>query len=159
MCFYWNKHFKIHVSCSDEDGNCIQGDETICKLMKLHACSWNCMQAQGSSCKPWILSFWSLLEVFLKSSWILPEFFLNSSWSPPEVFLKSSRSLPEVFQKSSWSLPWNCMHSGTVQNVLQGVPQKIIHCLEGGNTPKFWARNKSWGCFGILRFSALKCIE
>ena len=28
--------------------------------------------------------------------------------------------------------------------------------LEGCSTPQFWARNKSWGCFGILRFSAFQ---
>ena len=36
---YYNKHCEILVSCSDKDGNCIQGHETACKLMKLHACS------------------------------------------------------------------------------------------------------------------------
>ena len=44
------------------------------------------------------------------------------------------------------------------KNVLQigymyRVSQKKLHIvLEGRSTPKFWARNKSWGCFGILRF-------
>ena len=36
--------------------------------------------------------------------------------------------------------------------------KKLYLVLEGCSTTKFWARNKSWGCFGILRFSALKCI-
>jgi len=37
------------------------------------------------------------------------------------------------------------------------VSQKKLHLfLEGCSTPKFWARNKSQGCFGILRFSAFQ---
>ena len=37
------------------------------------------------------------------------------------------------------------------------VSQKKLHLfLEGCSTPKFWARNKSRGCFGILRFSAFQ---
>ena len=43
--------------------------------------------------------------------------------------------------------------------IIYRVSQKKLHLfLEGRSTPKFWARNKSRGCFGILRFSALKCI-
>ena len=43
--------------------------------------------------------------------------------------------------------------------VLQGVPQKMLPCLEGPSTPKFWARNKSRGCFGILRFSTFQNLN
>ena len=41
---------------------------------------------------------------------------------------------------------------------IQGVPKKLYIVLEGRSSLKFWARNKSQGCFGILRFSALNCI-
>ena len=34
--------------------------------------------------------------------------------------------------------------------------KKLYLVLEGCSTPKFWARNKSRGCFGILRFSAFQ---
>ena len=84
------RNCEIFVRCSDEDGNCIQGHETACKLMKLHACSWNWMQAQGSSCKPWNLFFGRLPKGLLKSSWSIREVFLESSmklhvfWNSPE---------------------------------------------------------------------------
>ena len=64
LVFFWsnnglvflNKHFKILVRCSEKEGNCIQGHETSCKLMKLPARSWNFMQAYGTSCKSCRLS-------------------------------------------------------------------------------------------------------
>ena len=34
--------------------------------------------------------------------------------------------------------------------------KKLYLVLEGCSTPKFWARNKSQWCFGILRFSAFQ---
>ena len=37
-----------------------------------------------------------------------------------------------------------------MSHYIQGVPKKLHLVLEGCSTPKFWARNKSRGCFGIL---------
>ena len=49
-------------------------------------------------------------------------------------------------------------YSRGLVNMYRVSHKKCYLVLEGRSTPKFWARNKSRGCFGILRFSALKCI-
>ena len=50
---------------------------------------------------------------------------------------------------------WRCFIFCIYYRVSQ---KKFCFVLEGRSTHKFWARTKSRGCFGILRFSALKCI-
>ena len=61
-----NKHSEVLVSCSDREiwnfmelhamqayVKCMQAQshETVCKLIGLHATSWNCMQDNGTACK------------------------------------------------------------------------------------------------------------
>ena len=49
--FQLNKHCEILVSCSDKERNCIQAQETVCKLMELHVSSLNFLKVQGSASK------------------------------------------------------------------------------------------------------------
>ena len=46
-----NKYCEILVSCSDEERNCIQAHENVCKLMELHVSSLNFMKAHETACK------------------------------------------------------------------------------------------------------------
>ena len=52
----------------------------------------------------------------------------------------------------------NLLYRLDIQSLfLYRVSHKKLHLvLEGCSTPKFWARNKSQVCFGILRFSAFQ---
>ena len=48
-----NKHCEILVSCSDKGRNYMQAELNVteCKVIELHASSWNCMQAHVNEYK------------------------------------------------------------------------------------------------------------
>ena len=62
-----NKHCEILVSCSDEERNCMQAHETVCKLLELHVSSLNLMKAHGTACKLMYLcaSFCNCMQVYV----------------------------------------------------------------------------------------------
>ena len=98
------KLMKLHAS----SWNCMQAHGTLCKLMELHASSGNFMQAQGTACK--LREQYASLGNYMHSGtfWnILHAFWniLHAFWNIPEL----SSCIPGTF----------CMHSGKEHKELQ----------------------------------------